>query len=141
MSKVQPRIDWSPSEWLSGTRGLGMDETAVYITVINIIYDRADACPNDADFIAGQMVRSGKRNRNSHAGTTARTVAALGRLIDLGKLHLTPDGQGLTNGRAERELNKARERMRGAVRAGIASELRSTCARPMQCTAARPTHR
>ena len=120
MSKVR-RIDWSPSEWLSGTRGLGMDETAVYITVINIIYDRAGACPNDAGFIAAQMVRSGQRNSQSHSGTTARTQHALGRLIELGKLRVTPDGQGLTNGRAERELNKARERMRGAAQAGRAS--------------------
>jgi hypothetical protein len=120
MSKVR-RIDWSPSEWLSGTRGLGMDETAVYITVLNIIYDRAGACPNDAGFIAAQMVRSGQRNSQSQSGTTARTRHALGRLVDLGKLHVTPDGQGLTNGRAERELNKARERMRGAAQAGRAS--------------------
>ena len=120
MSKVR-RIDWSPSEWLSGTRGLGMDETAVYITVINIIYDRADTCPNDAAFIAAQMVRSGGHHRQSRASLVVRTTAALGRLTDLGKLHVTPDGQGLTNGRAERELNKARERMRGAARAGVAS--------------------
>lgn len=122
MAKVR-RIDWSPSEWLAGTRGIGLDETAVYITVLNIIYDRADACPNDAVFIAGQMVSSDIRSRQAQAGMTKRTSRALGRLISLGKLHVTADGQGLTNGRAERELNKAHERMRGTVKAGIASGL------------------
>jgi len=118
MSKVR-RIDWSPDEWLAGTRGLlTQREAAVYMAVLMVIYSRAAPCPNDPGFIAGQF----KPGHHESAAALARaTRAALDRLIELDKLHLSADQQWLTNGRADAELNKARERIGGAVRAGYAS--------------------
>lgn len=114
-------IDFNPTDWLEGTRGIGIDETATYWTVCALIYARDGRCPNDVDFIVGQLVSTGRRNRQSVAGATKRVRAALARLIDLDKLHVSPDGQWLTNGRADVELGRAQGRIIGAARAGIAS--------------------
>jgi hypothetical protein len=113
-------FDFHFSEWLAGTRGLGFGTTAVYITVIAIAGDRGGLCPNDASYIAGQIVEPGTE-RQALSGATRLTRHALARLVELGKLHISADGQWLTNGRADIELNKARERINGATRAGIAS--------------------
>jgi len=113
------RIDWSPSEWLAGTRGLLTPaEAGIYDCVLNMIYDRGRACPNDAGFIAGHF-----RTTHHERGPSLarRTRAALDRLIELGKLNLSPDGKWLSNGRADRELGKAGERIVSAARAGHAS--------------------
>lgn len=122
MTRKVRRIDWSPSEWLAGTRGvLTMRELAVYDVVLNQIYDRGNACPNDADFINGHFKPESASHRRSRAWLIRSTRAALDRLIEIGKLRLSNDGQWLTNGRADVELGKAGERIVGATRAGIAS--------------------
>jgi hypothetical protein len=123
MSGKVRRVDWSPSEWLAGTRGvLTQRETGVYDCVLNMIYDRGGEAPNDAEFVAGHFKPDGgTRSRQSAAAMTEHTRRALDRLIDLGKLRLTPDGQWLTNGRADTELGKAHGRIIGATHAGFAS--------------------
>jgi uncharacterized protein YdaU (DUF1376 family) len=113
MAKIR-RIDWSPSEWLAGTRGLTVRQTAVYITVLNIIYDRGRPCPNDATFIAGHF---GVAEEENWRGLTRSIRASIDRLVEMGKLIVCPDGD-LTNERADLELNKARERIKVATEAG-----------------------
>lgn len=113
-------FDFHFSEWLAGTRGIGIDATGVYITVVAIAGDRGGLCPNDAAFIASQMAEPGSK-RQALAGATKRTRHALVSLVEMGKLDISADQQWLTNGRADIELNKARERIHGATRAGIAS--------------------
>jgi hypothetical protein len=120
MSKVR-RIDWSSDEWLAGTFGvLSGPETAVYIVVLNIIYSRDGFCPNDARYLHTAFRAEVRPNRH-HRWPRRVTEEALASLISRGKLHVTPDGQSLTNGRADRELGRARERMFGSVRAGMVS--------------------
>jgi hypothetical protein len=122
VSKVR-RIDWSPDEWLAGTRGvLTQRETAVYDCVLNMIYSRGGEAPNDAKYIAGHFKPDSERDsRQARASLTAHTQQALDRLITLDKLRPTPDGRWLTNGRADTELGKANERIVGAAKAGFAS--------------------
>lgn len=120
MGKVR-KIDWSPAEWLAGTRGtLTMKQLAVYDTVLNLIYDRGGRCPNDANFIAGHF----KLDEHETTIGIGRSVrASLSRLIGLGKLRLSNDEQWLTNGRADAELHKASNRIDDAATAGRASGL------------------
>jgi hypothetical protein len=119
MGKVR-RIDWSPDEFIAGTFGVLTGwETAVYIVALNFIYSR-DRCPNDARHIHAAFSREPSPDRH-YGWSLSVTDKALAGLIAKGKLHVSPDGQWLTNGRAEVELNKARDRIGGAVRAGIAS--------------------
>jgi hypothetical protein len=117
------RVDWSPDEWLSGTRGqLTITELAVYDVVLNTIYSRGGRAPNDAEFMFGHFKPMYRRNHHlTRKGEIAMIREALDQLLALGKLRLTADGQWLTNGRADVELGRAGERIVGAVRAGIAS--------------------
>lgn len=130
MSDKVRRIDWSPDEWLSGTRGLlSPFELAVYDVVLNLIYSRGQAAPDDPAFIYGHF----KRDRNL-ARQVQQTRLALDRLITLGKLRVQTDhgGRWLLNGRAEAELGKARGRITAAARAGIASGAARRAARDQQ---------
>jgi hypothetical protein len=121
MSGKVRRVDWSPSEWLAGTRGvLTMREVGVYDCVLNLIYDRGGKAPNDAAFIAGHFKPEGEGHR-AQAWLTRHTRAALDRLIELEKLHASADDLWLTNGRADTELGKAHGRIISATHAGIAS--------------------
>lgn len=114
-------IDWSPDEWIAGTFGvLTGPETAVYAVVLNAIYSRGDACPNDVGYIHSAFKPSVRGNRH-HRWPRSTTADALAGLVELGKLRVSVDGEWLTNGRADRVLNSARERIDGAARAGIAS--------------------
>jgi uncharacterized protein YdaU (DUF1376 family) len=118
MGKIR-RVDWSPSEWLAGTRGvLTTTELAVYDLVLNIIYDRGDAAPNDPAYLAGHF-KLGRHE--TWRGITRSVRASLDRLIEVGKLRLSNDEQWLSNGRADLELGKANDRIDGASRAGVAS--------------------
>jgi hypothetical protein len=113
-------VDWRPSDWLAGTRGvLTMREVAVYDVVLNLIYDRGDSCPDDPGFIYGHFRAEGHRRREVQL-----VSLAIDRLVELGKLtrHFASDGSGwLTNGRADIELGKAQGRIESASKAGIAS--------------------
>jgi hypothetical protein len=121
MSGKIRRIDWTPDEWLAGTTGvLKAREMAVYMTVLMQIYSRGRACPNDATFIAGHF-KLDEENGETWRGITRSTRACLDQLIELGKLRRSPDGRWLTNGRADRELGKAGERILNSSRAGYAS--------------------
>jgi hypothetical protein len=118
------RVDWSPDEWLSGVTGvLTVDEVAVYITVINLIYSRGGECPFDATYIGG-LFKPKRSHHKGALGQTARVEQALDQLVKLGKLKVLRSSNGdrwLTNGRATSELGKARGRITSAARAGIAS--------------------
>ena len=109
MSKVR-RIDWSPDEYIGGTFGrLTTEEHGLYNVVLNMIYSTGG--PVDADW-----------RRLAHACCSRphamqRIAAAL---IKKGKLRFTADGR-LSNGRADRELGLAAERIEDARRAGRAS--------------------
>jgi len=138
------RVDWSPSEWLSGTRGLlNPFEVGIYDFVLNTIYDRGGDCPDDAKFIAGHF-RHDRDHGRSFAGMTRQTRHAVDRLIKLGKLRVqrTSDGQRwLVNGRADAELNKARGRIVSAARAGIASGAARRAARKQRTSSAQAAHK
>ena len=54
MTKVR-RIDWSPDEWIAGTRDLTVPQAAIYMAVLMIIYSRGGKCPNDAPYVARQF--------------------------------------------------------------------------------------
>jgi hypothetical protein len=117
------RVDWSPAEWLAGTRGLlTMPELAVYDVVLNLIYDRGGEAPNDAVYIGGHFKAGGtSKHSQTYSALTIATRTALDRLIGLGKLHVSSDGERLTNGRADVELGRATRRIESASRAGTAS--------------------
>lgn len=123
MSRKVRRVDWSPAEWLAGTRGLlTMAELAVYDVVLNLIYDRGGEAPNDAAYIGGHFKPGGGSTRSqSYSALTIATRAGLDRLIEIGKLHVSSDGESLTNGRADVELGRASRRIESASRAGTAS--------------------
>jgi hypothetical protein len=133
MSKVR-YVDWSPDEWIAGVDGvLTAHEAAIYQRALMTIYSRGGECPNDAEFLATRFKIN--THHRAKAWHVRRAREALDRLIELGKLRPSPDGQWLTNGRADRVLNQTRERISGNVRAGIASgaarRARSTRGAPM----------
>lgn len=120
MSKVR-YIDWTPADWLTGTRGmLTQRETGVYDLLLNLIYDRDGRAPNDAKFLAGHFKPEGE-TAQAAAALTMHTRRAVDQLVALGKLRLSPDGEWLTNGRADETLAKHRGRITSATAAGIAS--------------------
>jgi hypothetical protein len=84
------------------------------------------------------MFRSKGEHRQSGTGNVRRTLEALRILITLGKLRVQTDyrGRWLVNGRADIELGKARGRIVGAARAGIAS---GEARRNRRSSAAHPT--
>jgi uncharacterized protein YdaU (DUF1376 family) len=46
MSKVR-RVDFSPDEWIAGTRELTMEERGAYWDVCALIYSRGGPIPDD----------------------------------------------------------------------------------------------
>lgn len=109
MSKVR-RIDWSPDEYIGGTFGrLTTEEHGMYCVVLNMIYSTGG--PIDADWL-----------RLAHACCSRPHAMQrlVGALIRKGKLRFIADGR-ITNGRADRELGLAADRIEDARRAGRAS--------------------
>lgn len=88
-----PWIKFYPSDWLAGTSGLTAAERGVYITIVAMIYEKGG--PVTLDY-----TRLGRRC-GVPAGTFRRILAAL---LDEGKLIETDEG--LTNDRAQRELDR-----------------------------------
>lgn len=110
MSGKVRRVDWYPDEYIGGTFGrLKADEHGVYCVVLNMIYSTGG--PIDADWL-----------RLAHA--CCSRPHAMQRLVDTlirkGKLRFTPDGR-LANGRADRELGRAADRIEDARRGGVIS--------------------
>lgn len=86
------QVPFYPSDWLAGTRGMTAAETGVYITIIAMIYERAEAIRCD------DMAKLARL-----CGTSASALKAiLTRLVDDGKL--TMEGGLLSNKRAELEI-------------------------------------
>lgn len=111
MSKIR-RVDFSPDEWLVGTRELELDERGAYWDVCSLIYSRGGPILDDERWLGKALacdVRTWRRIR--------------GRLLEVGKLTLIEiDGQAhLTNSRAEREIERAGGRIASAKKAADAS--------------------
>jgi len=87
-----PWVRFFPSDWLAGTRGLSAAETGVYVTLVMMMYERGGPLNDGAPRLArlcGSQVNHFK--------------AALGALIENGKLYRTEEG-GLFNQRVRQEL-------------------------------------
>jgi uncharacterized protein YdaU (DUF1376 family) len=109
MSKVR-RVDWSPDEYIGGTFGrLTTEEHGMYGVVLNMIYSAGE--PVDADW---------QRFANACCSRPLKMQRLVAALIKKGKLRFTADGR-ISNGRADRELGLAAERIENARRAGRAS--------------------
>lgn len=105
------RVDFSPDEWLAGTRELSLEERGAYWDVCALIYSRGGPVLDDERWLAKALacdVRTWRRIR--------------GRLLAVGKLRLIElDGQAhLINGRAELEIERANGRIEHASRGGKA---------------------
>lgn len=101
MSKIR-RVDFSPDEWIAGTRDLTLEERGAYWDLCSLIYSRGGPVADDERWIGkalGCDVRTWRRVR--------------GRLLEVGKLRsIEIEGQAcLTNGRAEREIERATGRI------------------------------
>lgn len=99
-----------PDAALSGMMGLSLEERGAFNTVLDLLYTRDGALPDDERFIAGWLgsdVRVWRRIRT--------------RLIALGKLGVV-DGL-ITNSRATFEIKAALSRVQSARDAGHASAL------------------
>lgn len=103
MSKIR-RIDFSPDEWIAGTRDLGLDERGAYWDVCSLMYSRGGPIADDDAWIAKTL--------GCH-GRTWRTIKV--RLLALGKLRI--EGGCVTNGRAMRELIHAENRLKSSRKA------------------------
>lgn len=105
------RLRWykrDPTAALDGMMILTLEERGAYNTVLDLIYARDGAVPDDARFLAGCMgcdVRIWKRIR--------------GRLIGLCKLYV--DGDSLRNSRADAEVLRGLHMVLSAAEAGRAS--------------------
>ena len=96
MSTEQPWVRWFPANWLTGSRGLTPTETTIYITVLNLIYEKDG--PVDADpATLGRYCLMTKK--------AAET--ALEKLVEKRKLKLV-DGR-YSNQRAEDEIARKQE--------------------------------
>lgn len=107
MSKIR-RVDFSPDEWIAGTRDLELDERGAYWDVCSLMYSRGGPVADDESWLA--------RALGCHVRTWRKIRA---RLLALGKLRIVViDGADhLTNGRAERELGRAFDRIDTAHKA------------------------
>lgn len=101
MAKIR-RVDFSPDEWIAGTRELTLEERGAYWDVCALLYSRGGPIANDDGWIG--------RALGCHVRTW-RTIKA--RLIAVGKLAVDGDGL-LTNGRVEREIKRAEGRVKQA---------------------------
>lgn len=107
MAKIR-RVDFSPDEWLAGTRGLTFEERGAYWDVCALMYSRGGPIADDEAWLAKAL--------SCHVRTW-RTIRA--RLIAKGKLSLT-DGM-LCNERTNREIEKAESRLRNSREAAESS--------------------
>lgn len=98
-----PFIQFYPSDWLGGTRGLSAVETGVYITLIMTMYERGEPLPEDH----GRLARS-------CGASNSAFKSALKTLLSEGKIIRTEGG--LWNDRVGRELE------RRSKKSGVASE-------------------
>jgi uncharacterized protein YdaU (DUF1376 family) len=108
MSKIR-RVDFSPDEWLAGTRMLSAEERGLYWDCCALIYSHGGPIEDDEEWLKkalGVDVRTWRRVR--------------GRLIELRKLSsVDVDGKShLMNGRAGREIEAAGGRIDKASRGG-----------------------
>jgi uncharacterized protein YdaU (DUF1376 family) len=92
-------------DWLDGTRNLDPYVRGIYHDVLCLIYDRDGPVPDDAGWMAHQLHVSQRKWRG-----------ARGILVGCGKLVVTP--AGITNKRAELELESRAERRRINVENG-----------------------
>lgn len=107
-----------PDAALSGMMGLTLEERGAFNTVLDLLYTRDGALPDDERFIAGWL------------GTDVRVWRRIRtRLITLGKLGVV-DGL-ITNSRATLEIDAALSRLQSSRDAGHASALsrRNKCDR------------
>lgn len=119
MSKIR-RVDFSPDEFLAGTTELDLEETGGYWKVCSLIYSRGGPVADDESWIAAAIV--------CHVRTWRKIRQ---RLLAVGKLRLVEIGgqPHLTNGRAERELGRATDRIDNAHRAADESARKRRLAR------------
>lgn len=110
MSKIR-RVDFSPDEWLAGTRMLSAEERGLYWDCCALIYSHGRPIADDDEWLKRALAVDVR---------TWRRVRA--RLIETRKLSVVDlDGQPhLTNGRAEREIGRANGRIEHASRGGKA---------------------
>lgn len=112
-------VDLRPDEFIAGTFGqLTFEQFAVYWAVCLLIYSRGGEAPNDATYIAGFFKNDRLATRSQSAAVALRTRLALDRLISLGKLRASPDGERLSNGRATVEISRAIRRLEAARQNG-----------------------
>lgn len=110
MAKIR-RVDFSPDEWLAGTRTLSPEERGIYWDVCALIYSRGGPIADDEEWLRKALavdVRTWRRIR-----------AALIKAEKLRELEI--DGVAhLMNGRAEREILAAGGRIETAREGGKA---------------------
>lgn len=100
MSKIR-RVDFSPDEWLAGTRELTLEERGAYWDVCSLMYSRGGAIADDDAWVAKAL---------SCNPRTWRAIKA--RLIKKGKLRIEADH--IINLRTVREIQKAENRVNSA---------------------------
>lgn len=84
-------VNFYPSDWLAGTRGMTAAETGVYITLVAMMYERGGSVRNEPARLARLC-----------GASNASFARILQTLIDQGKV--VQDGDLLTNIRVGREL-------------------------------------
>lgn len=107
-----PWVQFYPSDWLAGTRGMTAAETGIYITLIALMYERREPLPSDTERLA-RMCGASKREFS----------AALKGLIDDGKIMIV-DG-ALWNERVGKEQEK-RENFSKKQRAAVSKRWEKT---------------
>lgn len=90
---AMPFVQFYPSDWLGGTRGLSAVETGVYITLVMLMYERGEPLRDDHSRLARACGAS-----NSAFAKALETLIAEGKIIPL--------EAGLWNERVEREIEK-----------------------------------
>ena len=104
-------VKWDPRAWLVGTSGLSLEERGAYDTILNLLYCRGGAVPDDDRANAHQL------------GIDLRVWRRLkGRLVALQKLS-TANGK-ITNERVSAELTSAELRYVSSSQAGTISAIR-----------------
>lgn len=95
-----------PSDFISGTLGMTLEEKGAYGIVLDLIYDRGGPIPDDSRFIAGACNCS-----------VRKWNAIRDRLLIMGKLVMV-EGDSLSNRRAEKELEIVETEARKAAENG-----------------------
>lgn len=100
MAKIR-RVDFSPDEWIAGTRELTLEERGAYWDVCALIYSRGEPIADDDAWIAKALACNPR---------TWRAIKA--RLVAKGKLRIEADL--IMNSRALREIESAEKRLNGS---------------------------